>query len=230
MASPFVDIIVPTFGRADRLEHVVADAHDGTDLPHIVSLVVEEHDTESVTAAQALQDNDPAVRCVINERAQNYAGAINTAVATSETPYWFAGADDLHFHPGWFTAAAALIDDRFWVIGTNDLLNAYVLDGLHATHYLVDRRYTDLLGGTIDDGPGIAMHEGYHHQFTDTDFIATAKARVRFRPCLDSVVEHMHFLVGKSPKDDTYRRAYDQLSADERLYDARKHLWTDLSR
>jgi glycosyltransferase involved in cell wall biosynthesis len=228
MASPIVDIIIPTFGRSDRLEAVVADVHAGTDLPHVVSLVVETHDTASVAAARALEQLDPAVRCVINERGQNYAGAINTAVGSSITPYWFAGADDLRFHPGWFTAAARLIDDRFWVIGTNDLLNCFVLDGLHATHYLVDRRYTDELGGTIDEGPGIAMHEGYDHNWTDTEFIGVAKARVRFRPCLDSVVEHMHHLVGKAPKDDTYRRGTRNMSADQALYLERKQAWDNL--
>jgi hypothetical protein len=83
----------------------------------------------------------------------------------------FAGADDLNFQPGWDTAALALMDGWVQVVGTNDLLNPYVTAGLHATHYLVDRRYLDDVGGVVDQGPGSFLFDGYDHQYTDTEFI-----------------------------------------------------------
>lgn len=226
--TPLVDIIVPTWRRHDRLAQVAADAHAGTPQPHVVTFVVEPDDTPSWQVASDLAAHDPQVRAVLNRRAASYAGAANTAVASSDAPWWFAGADDLRFHPGWLDAALAVADDQFMVIGTNDLLNPYVRSGLHATHYLVDRRYTDTMGGTLDQGPGVAFWEGYHHQWTDTEFIGVAKARVRFRPCLESIVEHRHFTVGKSKRDETYDRAYAELAADRERYRERKQAWDNL--
>ena len=72
----------------------------------------------------------------------------------------FAGADDLNFHPGWDTAALAVMDGWVQVVGTNDLLNPYVTAGLHATHYLVDRRYLDDVGGVVDQGPARSCSTG----------------------------------------------------------------------
>lgn len=224
---PVVDVIVPTFRRPDRLAGVAANVHEATPVRHVVSFVVEEDDQPSLEAAKALVCAE--VRVVVNDRAHNYSGALNAAVASSCAPFWFAASDDLRFRPGWFETARAMIDDQFWVVGTNDLLNTFVLQGLHATHYLVDRRYTDEVGGTVDGGPGTALHEGYDHNYCDTEFIGTAKARVRFRPCLDSVVEHMHWTVRKGPKDATSERAYRHFQRDRQLYDARRPMWQELS-
>lgn len=222
--TPVVDIIIPTFGRPDRLQRVVDDAHAGMgSTGHVVTLVVEADDEESVAVAGKTD-----ARVVVNERAHNYAGAVNMALEDSPAQYWFGGADDLHFHPGWFDAAYRCLDEQFLVIGTNDLLNAFVLNGLHATHYLVDREYTDRWGGTLDQGPGVALFEGYFHQWTDTEFVGVAKARVRFRPCLDAVVEHLHFTAGKSAKDATYERAYAELDQDRVTYQERKRSWDSL--
>lgn len=221
-----IDIVIPTYGRPDRLRAVVDDARNAAAVPTRVLLVVEQHDDESIAAAHdALPD-----RVIVNDRRSCYAGAINAAMPHIRSTYWFAGADDLHFHPGWDHAALTRADDQFMVIGTNDLGNPYVLAGTHATHFLVDHRYILRYGGTLDCGPGIAMFEGYHHQFTDTEFIGLAKARVRFAPCLDAVVEHNHYLFGKSPHDATYERAYAELGPDEALYNERKRSWENLSR
>src|SRR5690606_14218191 len=128
--------------------------------------------------------------------------------------------DDLHFHPGWDTAALAHMDGWIKVVGTNDLLNPYVRDGLHATHYLIARDYLDNIGGCVDEGPGSFLHEGYDHQYTDTEFIGTAKARARFRPCLESVVEHLHAYSGKGEAPDaTTEKASARVVQDSDLYD-----------
>ncbi len=95
-------------------------------------------------------------------------------------------------------AALAQMRDPVQVVGTNDLLNTDVLQGTHATHYLIDRRYIDQAGGVPGAPPGIVLFEGYGHNFTDTEFIAVARARGVFAPCLASVVEHVHFFAGKA--------------------------------
>jgi hypothetical protein len=116
------------------------------------------------------------------------------------------------------------------VVGTNDLLNPYVLAGSHSTHSLVARWYLDEHGGVVDMGPGSFLPESYDHNFTDTEFIGTAKMRARFRPCLEAVVEHLHVLTGKSPADATHERSVRGFADDSALYDARRDLWFGLTR
>ena len=136
----------------------------------------------------------------------------------------FAGADDLNFHPGWDTAALALMDGWVQVVGTNDLLNPYVTAGLHATHYLVDRRYLDDVGGVVDQDPARSCSTGTTTQYTDTEFIGTAKMRARFRPCFDSVVEHLNAWSPKGEVGATARKTMRAIDTDSELYDSRRDL------
>lgn len=224
MDDPLVDVIIPTFGRADRLSRVVEDVQASV-APGvaIVTLVVEADDEASIQAAKATD-----ARVVVNDRSHNYTGAMNTAVLTSGTPLWFAGADDLHFHPGWLEECCQHIDGWVAVVGTNDLLNPYTRAGLHATHYLVVAEYVRQCGGTLTEGPGIAYFEGTFHDYSDTEFVGVAKARCRFRPCLEAVVEHMHWLAGKAEHDATYEKNEASVAADRAVYLQRKRAWDDL--
>lgn len=224
---PTIEVLVPTIGRADRLSAVAANVHDATEAEHRVVFIVEEHDETTVLAARATGE-----LTLVNEHSRNYAGAVQTGYERTDGRYLFCGSDDLRFHRGWDRHAldtmTALPHVR--VVGTNDLLNPYVAQGLHATHSLTDRRYLDEVGGVVDGGPGSFLNTMFDHQFTDTEYIGTAKARAVFAPCMASVVEHMHFMAGKSEHDGTYERAYAELAADETLYESRKHLWWGLSR
>lgn len=227
-----IGVIVPTYGRADRLEAVVANIDHATEVEHRTYVACEADDTATINEAIRLSQEGRQVICVVNTRARNYAGAATAAYHASVEPFLFAGSDDLCFHPGWDHAALSVMGaaGRVEVVGTNDLLNPYVAQGFHATHYLVARTYLDRDGGVVDQGPGSFQPECYDHQFTDTEFIATAKMRARFMPCLDSIVEHMHFLAGKSEKDATYDRAYAELDRDEQTYLDRRDLWFSISR
>ena len=221
-----IAVLIPTYGRARRLARVCADVHAGTEVEHRVVFAVEPDDRASIDAASELD-----CTVVLNEGAANYAGAIGTAYRATDEPFVFAAADDLHFHPGWDHAALSHMDGWIKVVGTNDLLNPYVADGSHATHYLIDRTYLDDIGGCVDEGPGSFLHEGYDHQYTDTEFIGTAKARARFRPCFDSIVEHLHAWSGKGePPDATTEKAGARVQQDSELYDSRRELWFSISR
>lgn len=219
-----IDIIIPTYGRAGKLAALAENIDDATVTPHRILFAVEAEDTDSIAAVKAL-----GLEPVINEGQANYAGACNTGYYRGGNDLLFAGADDLIFHPGWDTAAIAKLDGWFGVIGTADLLNPYVAAGSHATHYLIERWYLDGIGGVVDIGPGSFLYEGYDHQYTDTEFIGTAKARARFRPCFESVVEHRHWL-RTGEMDATAHKTQLRIEQDAALYDTRRQLWWNLSR
>lgn len=227
--DPSIAVLIPTFGRPDRLRRVAENVHAATTVDHRLVFIVEDDDVESYQAA--VRETDSLV--VVNEHRANYSGAITTGFERTNDPFVFAGADDLAFHDGWDERALEHMDDWVWVVGTNDLLNPFVAAGLHATHYLVDRRYLDTIGGVVDQGPGSFLNDAYTHQWTDTEFIGTAKARARFRPCLESIVEHLHAYSNKPGRQDpdaTTAKGMVNVEADGALYDSRKHLWWDLSR
>lgn len=216
-----ISVLVPTTGRAGRLEAVAAGITRATASPHEIIMVAEPGDTDTISAVRAI----PGVRLVLNERKASYAGCINTALTYATGRYVFTGSDDLRFHPGWDTAVLSVMSDQILVGGTNDLLHPWVAEGRHATHYLADRRYIDQTGGTWDQGPGIMLNEDYGHGFTDSEFIGVARARGVFAPCLAAVVEHLHHLAGKAPVDATYRLNHERQAGDEALFRSRLPLW-----
>jgi hypothetical protein len=214
-----IDVLIPTVGRADRLAAVAANVHEATVTPHRVVFIVEEHDKASCAA---VADMVPADSGLINLHGPTYAGAILTGYQQTDGEFLFAGADDLRFHPGWDLAALAV---NAQVVGTNDLCNPFVGAGTHATHYLVHRHYLDTVGGVIDQGPGSFLNTIYDHQYTDTEFVGTAIHRGVFAPCMESIVEHLHWSTGKSDPDATTVKTNARISEDEELFRSRRHLW-----
>ena len=218
-----IDIVIPTYGRPHRVAEVAADIAAATTVEHRVLFVIEADDLATDKACQ-----EARVEYVTNEGARSYGGAINTGRRYSFNEWVFTGADDLHFHPGWDVAAlraCAAANPWAHVIGTDDLLNPYVRQGVHATHSLVRRSYLDEVGGVVDEGPGSFLFEGFGHNYVDTEFIGTAKARCVFRPCFESVVAHLHESAGLSPRDATHDKADATYGADAELYESRRHLW-----
>ena len=115
-------------------------------------------------------------------------------------------------------------DTTAGVIGTNDLGNATVMRGLHSTHPFVRRSYVEERG-TIDE-PGKCVHEGYSHQWVDTELIDTAKRRGQWAFAKHSHVEHMHPFWKKGTMDATYEQALSTSKEDYALYQERRLLWS----
>lgn len=158
-----------------------------------------------------------------------YPNAINWLAkqAVEKGHEWLlVGADDIIPRHDWWEKAMAhtesggMLDPK--VIGTNDLGNAHTAVGLYSTHPLVRADY--VAEGTIDGKPGI-MHEGYHHNYVDTELALTAKYRGIYTHAGDSVVEHMHYFWGKSERDETYARSEQTFKEDGAEFESRKHLW-----
>lgn len=212
-----VAVLIPTLCRPDRIDAVTSNVLESTEHANVY-FVCELDDEETIDAVNAVV----GANLIINERSRTYAGAINTGVHATTEPFIFAGADDLNFHPGWYETARKKMQYPIRVVGTNDLYNPDVLTGAHATHYLVDREYATK--GCVDE-PGAMLCEKYNHNYSDTEFIATAQQRGVYASCLDAIVEHKHWAWGKANMDATYAKGCDTEQFDRVLFAERRHLW-----
>jgi hypothetical protein len=152
----------------------------------------------------------------------NYAAKVNHGVRMTSAQYFFTGADDLDFKPGWFEAALAVIEPDIGLVGTQDLCNARVIAGEHATHFLMTREYAER--PCIDGSPG-PLFEGYEHEFVDDELIGTARKRGAYAFAGDAVVEHLHPDAGKAPRDALYDAQGERMARSRPLFAKRRKLW-----
>lgn len=218
-----VIIIVPVLGRPHRVAPLMASVEEATPEPHRTLFVASANDAPEIAALDAAG----ADYITVPPARGSWACKINDGYRASTEPFLFTGADDLQFHPGWFSAAVAHMSDRVHVVGTTDLCNPRTMNGDHSTHTLVARSYVEA-HGTIDK-PGQVLHEGYHHDYADDELIATARARGAYAHALDSTVEHLHPWADKAPDDATYRLGRRWRQHGRRLFRQRERLWHQLS-
>lgn len=141
----------------------------------------------------------------------DYARKINHGVRAVSADWYFQGADDLVFHPGWLSAALRAAETNgARVIGTQDLCNPRTRGGRHSTHSLVARSYVEEVG--TGDEPGKMLHEGYEHGFVDDELVYVAMRRREFAFARDAIVEHLHPTRAKAEMDSTYEKALDPRS------------------
>ncbi len=204
MENKSVAIFIPTYKRAHKLIKVYENAKNSSPQVTNVYFIIEKDDKESIDVIKKNQ-----LPYFINERSRNYAGAINTAYLKTKEKYFFCGADDLDFKPGWLEICLKKMIDPIKVVGTNDL-HHHRFKRKHeigATHYLV-------------------LSENYFHNYTDCEFIETARLRGLFAPCLEAIVAHLHFSLHLSPKDETYAKQDDTIRGDKILFLERRQSFT----
>lgn len=176
-------VLVPTYGRADRLAGFLADPA-GLSSPHLSTYFIVEADDWDTR--RVLSDHGQTV--LVNEGAPSYACCVNFAFGRTTESFVYTGADDLYFTEGWFEQAAAyMCDPAIGVVGTHDpILN----NRGHSTHFLVRRRYVNEHGGAFDM-PGSVFYP-YHHAWCDWELENVAKCRAAYAYARRSVVSHIH--------------------------------------
>jgi glycosyltransferase involved in cell wall biosynthesis len=210
-----IAVLIPTLNRPHRIAEVVKNLKE-TAPEAVPYFIIESHDTAT---ADAIAQTD-AVK-IVNERVASYAGAINTAIKKTKEPYLLIGGDDVVFHDNWQVPILELAKD-YGLVGTNDLHNPDVLNSIHATHYLITREYAEQ--GSIDN-PDNFLYEGYIHNYTDTEAVATAVFRNQWTPCLESKIEHLHWVWGLGNQDATYEKGWTTEHLDRATFENRAHLW-----
>lgn len=149
----------------------------------------------------------------------DYAKKINYGISITSETYIFLGADDIVFKPGW---RKSCLSASTLVVGTNDLGNPRVISGSHSTHFFVNRDYVNQ--GLIDGRPGL-LFEGYHHEYVDDEFIATARKRNCYSFAPNALVEHLHPSWNKAPMDEVYSGQQDRMRRSRNLFLSRSRLW-----
>jgi hypothetical protein len=216
-ATENVAVIVPVLNRPQNAEPFMRSLRASTGLATVYAACSEEADAAAWDAAGAT---------VVRTEGTTFAEKVNEAYPWTGEPWVFLVGDDVRFHPGWLDHAQQTARRTgAKVVGTNDLGNARVLAGEHATHFLIARDYIDEVGASWDlpgfaaaGGPGVVCQEGYQHWYVGDELITAAKQRGVWEPCLSSIVEHLHPLWGKADDDATYKLGMKYRGKDKVLF------------
>lgn len=212
-----VAVLVPVMRRPHNAAPFVRSLQASTDVATVYAIA----DVDDVATIAAWKTAGAVVLATAGDTPGTFAQKVNRGYRDTSEPWMFLVGDDVRFHPGWLDRALAVAGDRFHVVGTNDLGNARVMAGEHATHMLVRRSYVDEQGASWD-GPGVVCHEGYGHWYVDDELVTAAKRLGVWAMALDSVVEHLHPVWGKASDDDVYRLGQSRAVADAALFEGRR--------
>jgi len=222
-------VLVPVLGRHANAAPLAESFLEARTVESNLVFICSTGDTDEIRAcAAATSPDDGTSFNVVDWTAGpgDFARKINHGFRRSSHPFMFQAADDVVFCPGWDRAALHVADlTGAGVVGTNDMGNPKVIRGHHSTHTLIRRAYVDGPGGSLD-GPGIVFHEGYGHQFADTELVELAKSRGQWAFAHEAIVCHEHPFWDKTvPTDATYRKGQASAQHDARLYRRRSRQW-----
>lgn len=210
---PLVAIIVPVLQRPGRVRPLHDSFRATTSWDDArMYFVAQRSDTEERRAIEAV-GIDPIL---VEDTDRSWAKKINQGYLHTVEPWLLLGADDLCFRPGWIDVVRARLMTHPGVIGTNDLGNPSTIAGTHSTHPLVRRRYATICG-TADERCRV-VHDGYDHNFPDTELVATAKRRDLWIHASDCVIEHLHPAWGKAKSDPIYALGQRRMEQDRALF------------
>jgi hypothetical protein len=216
LSEPSIAVLVPVLSRPHRVQQLVNSFRAATS-PRDATLyfIAQRSDTGEVAAIRAA-GYEPIL---VGDEDRSWAKKINRGYEHTLESWLLLGADDLKFHRGWVDVVRKLLRVHGGVIGTNDLGNGATIRGINSTHPLVRRRYAEICG-TADERNKV-VHEGYDHNFPDTELVVTAKKRGLYVHCVRCVIEHMHPAWGKAKSDAIYALGQASFGRDRELYSRR---------
>lgn len=65
------------------------------------------------------------------------------------------------------------------------------------------------------------IYKGYKHNFSDTELTVRMQSKNKYLYVPESIVEHKHYLLGKSKKDNTYSFSQKFYERDKKIYEKR---------
>lgn len=202
-------ILIPAM-RKQFFERIVSNIEETTPEPHrIVWMVGTDADAAEL---------DRLGQFYFRDNGGTWGSRLNHMYHNTSEPYIFLGADDLKWHPRWLEHAMTIMRRIDGVVSVNDQWQSY------GTSALVSRNYITTMSGTMDEDDTL-IHPGYTHHGSETELFETAAKRGRYAYCTESVVEHLHFILGKSEDDEVYALGASRTVENVTLYQKRRHLW-----
>ena len=194
-----IAIVIPTMGRPRLLFPLVWNIAKTTPSGIFqIYFVVNADDT--LTQHTVIGFAGP-IQMVLTAK-KGYPAAVNAGVRASEEPLIAIINDDVRFHNGWWDGLRQALTPDVSVIASNDL-SPHTMQGDACTQPIVRRSYIEEQGGAWGE-PGVALHEGYLHNFSETELFDVALQRCVAVFAPDCVIEHIHPDWGKAEIDDTY--------------------------
>lgn len=148
-----------------------------------------------VVSDRVVFSGDDRARAIVTNT-DGYWNCMNSVLplCNNKTILWTA--DDIEPRDGWLELARKEFETRYpnglGIVAMNDLGVRDATCG----HAISTTKFLHVLFGN----QGFFPH-GFHHYFVDTLIADRAKALRRFYFCEEAVVEHMHYLFGKSERD-----------------------------
>lgn len=207
-------ILIPTLGRADRLEKVVANISSNTISDHCIYVLYEKSDKKTFEEASRL-----GIKAIANKEPNTYVSAINLGFRSINEPFVFCGSDDLEFTKGWDQPVLKLLNDGIGFVGVKDGWTI-TKTGKHASHFAVRRDYIEKQGGPFDQ-KGVVYSPAYRHFMCDIETEQVAQRRGQFAVA-DCVVHHHHYVTKDAEKDQTYAEAEPLIRFDTRAWNIRR--------
>jgi len=224
---PAVSVIVPVMRRPQNAEPFMASLMSSTDQAHVI-VVADEDDNETWRAwLQAMPKGVGRVfRSAWPAPGGTFAQKVNLGYRMAPWTNWlFLCGDDVRFHERWLEAAltAAGVTGA-QVVGTS----AQNASDDWSPHPLISRRYVEKQGASWD-GPGVVCHEGYRHNYIDSEICAVARQRGVWEMAHDSVVEHLHPAFGKGDDDPVYRLGQSFVDVDAAVWRERHEQFVEVA-
>jgi hypothetical protein len=221
-----IDILIPTLGRHRSLQSLAANLINTTPQGvYRVLFVADESDTETRRVLDEFCFPGGIWGRIVFDG--TYPCKINAALhhAHCRGDLVLPTADDVRFYEGWLEAVTAVFEDEaVQVVGTDDLSPA-TADRTHATMPVLRRSYIDAPGAVWGE-TGTVFHEGYRHNFCETELWQLASHRGVTAWADGAVIEHLHPAWGKRAEDATdekgNKRGWEE---DEVLFRSRQEEW-----
>jgi glycosyltransferase involved in cell wall biosynthesis len=218
-----IDILIPSLGRAEKLIPLLDNINETTPEPHSVVFVLDEGDQESQEVVMGY--GKPGTWAYIVLQDGTLPVKTNAGYHFGEGEFVLATGDDVVFHPGWLEAALAVFEDPTVCLVGGDDLSPATADRTHATMPILRRSYCEDPGAAFGERNSI-FHEGYTHNFVETETCHLAQHRGVWGWAEDCVIEHCHPAWGKRDEDDTDRKGNQQgWEQDEALFHQRQRQW-----
>ena len=214
-----IEILVPVLARPQNAQVLVDSITASTQAEHRIHFLCSPRDEAEIEACEATG----ALVHVMGwqPRFGDYGRKMQWGYEHTDGEHLFLAADDIEFTPGW---DREVLRQPGAVVGTNDMANGSVKRGLFGTHCLVERRYVTEQGASAD-GPGVLIHKGYDHNFTDRELCGVAQQRREWSFARKAIVRHRHPLWHNAPDDSTYKKSLRNFHRDRVLFLRRAQLW-----